>query len=207
MKYFILISTLSIVFPISFSRIVTTFDPPGEFSVPIYDENNQLIHDYKFDTKEGINIAYEHMITRGGIVGGVDFYLFGGGEFMIGRRSDVNISLHSLYLKPIIGLTDKLMLNFSLGLTVLNTEQKDFILDAGSLLSMGIEYGITDNLSLAITKSYYNLFEKAYPASSDVHAGPFFGSNVGETVDLESTTLDMRYEKIGFSVIYGFKTN
>ena len=207
MKYFLLISTISFLFPISFSRILTTFDPPGEFSVPLYDKNNQLIYDYKFDTKEGISIAYEHMITKGGVVGGVDFYLFGGGEFMIGRRSDVNISLHSLYLKPIIGLTDKLMLNFSLGLTVLNTEQKDFILDAGSLLSMGIEYGITDNLSLAITKSYYNLFEKAYPASSDVPAGPFFGSNVGETVDLESTTLDMRYEKIGFSVLYGFKTN
>jgi len=186
MKYLLMIFTFSMVFPISFSRISTTFDPPGQFSIPLYDKDNQLIHDYKFDTKEGINIAYEHIITRGGVVGGVDFYLFGGGEFMIGRRSDVNISLHSLYLKPIIGLTDKLMLNFSLGLTVLNTEQKDFILDAGSLLSMGIEYGITDNLSLAITKSYYNLFEKAYPASSDVPAGPFFGSNVGETVDLES---------------------
>ncbi len=207
MRYLLIILTISSVFPISFSRISTTFDPPGEFTVPLYDENNQLIHNYKFDTKAGINIAYEHMITRGGIVDGIDLYLFGGGEFMVGRRSDVNISLHALYLKPLIGLTDKLMLNCSVGLTALNTEQKDFILDMGSLLTMGIEYAVTENLSLAITKSYYNLFEKTYSASYSVPSSPFLGSNIGETIDLESTTLDMKYEKIGFSVIYGFKTN
>ena len=60
MKYFILISTLSILFPISFSRILTTFDPPGEFSVPLYDKNNQLIYDYKviYENKNDQNKSF-----------------------------------------------------------------------------------------------------------------------------------------------------
>ena len=206
MKYLLIILMFSISFPISTSRISTTFDFPEELIVSLYDENNQLINNYISNTKSGLNIAYEHMISSGGIIGGVDLYLFGGGEFMVGRRSDVNVSFHSLYLKTIAGFSDKISQSFSLGLVVLNTEQRDLILDTGSLLSIGLEYAITDNLSLAISKSYYNLFSRKYSTSDNVPSGPFLGSNIGPAIDLEGTTIDMKYEKFGLSVFYGFKT-
>mgnify|MGYP006131323713 CR=1 FL=1 len=197
---------ISMLFSISTSRISTTLDPPSDFLISLFDANNQLINDFNFNTKEGFNIAYEHMITKGGVIDGFDFYLFGGGEFMVGRRSDVNVSLHSLFLKPMIGFSDRFRLSTSLGLAILNSDQKDFILDKGTLLTIGFEYGITNNLSLSINKSYYSLFEKTYSSSSDVPSTPFLGTDLGGTINLENTILDMKYEKVGISIIYGFKT-
>ena len=205
-KLLLLAIFISSLFSISISRISTTIDPPGDFFISLFDHNNQLINDFNFSTKEGLNIAYEHMITRGGVINGVDFFLFGGGEFMTGRRSNVNVSLHSVFLKPLIGFSDKFRVSTSFGLVFLNSEQKGFILDKGSLLTVGFEYGVTENLTLAINKSYYNLFEKTYPSSSNIPSTPFIESNFGASIDLDNTTLDMKYEKIGISIIYGFKT-
>ena len=121
-------------------------------------------------------------------------------------------SVSSFFLIPeisissIIGFSDKFRVSTSFGLVFLNSEQKGFILDKGSLLTVGFEYGVTENLTLAINKSYYNLFEKTYPSSSNIPSTPFIESNFGASIDLDNTTLDMKYEKIGISIIYGFKT-
>ena len=98
MKYLFIIFISSVLFPINFSRLVTTFDSSGEYSFIFTNEENQQDNEFSFNTKQGINIAYEHMITDGGVTDGIDFYLFGGGEFMFGRRSDVNVSFHSVYI-------------------------------------------------------------------------------------------------------------
>ena len=205
MKYLLFIFISSVLFPINFSRLVTTFDSPGEYSFIFTNAENQQNNEFIFNTKQGINIAYEHMITDGGVTDGIDLYLFGGGEFMFGRRSDVNVSFHSVYIKPIIALTDKFMITFRGGITNLNTEQKDFLLDWGSILSMGFEYHVTDNLSLVVSRSYYNLFKDGYSSGQTFLTSSMLGNSIGDEVDLQSTNLDMKYVKTGISVIYGLK--
>ena len=205
MKYLYFIFITSILFPINFSRLVTTFDSAGEYSFIFTNEENQQNNEFTFNTKQGINIAYEHMITDGGVIDGIDFYFFGGGEFMFGRRSDVNVSFHSVYIKPIIGVTDKFMITFRGGITNLNTEQKDFLLDWGSILSMGFEYHVTDNLSLVISQSYYNLFKDSYSSQQSFLTSSMLGNSIGSEIDLQSTNLDMKYVKTGISVVYGLK--
>lgn len=205
MKYLFIIFISSILFPLNFSRMVTTFDSSGEYSFIFTNAENQQNNEFTFNTEPGINIAYEHMITDGGVTDGIDFYLFGGGEFMFGRRSDVNVSFHSVYIKPIIALTDKFMITFRGGITNLNTEQKDFLLDWGSILSMGFEYHVTDNLSLVVSRSYYNLFKDSYSSQQSFLTSSMLGNSIGNEVDLQSTNLDMKYIKTGISVVYGLK--
>ena len=184
---------------------MTTFDSAGEYSFIFTNAENQQNNEFTFNTKQGINIAYEQMITDGGVTDGMDFYLYGGGEFMFGRRSEVNVSFHSVYIKPIIALTDKFMITFRGGITNLNTEQKDFLLDWGSILSMGFEYHVTDNLSLVVSKSYYNLFKDSYSSGQSFLTSSMLGNSIGDEIDLQSTNLDMKYVKTGISVVYGLK--
>ena len=125
MKYLLYLSIFTFLFPISFSRIVTTADFPGDFFIPLTNESGNLITTFEYKTKAGLNFAYEHLIASGGIQDGPLIYLFAGGEFMVGRRGDFNMSLHSIYLKPILGIKEKFMLTGLIGLTHLNSDQKD----------------------------------------------------------------------------------
>ena len=204
MKNILVIFIFSLLFPINFSRIVTTFDSPGSFEVSLSDFNSSGENKFDYSTKEGLNIAYEHMITSGGILGGPDLYFFGGAEFMVGRRSNVNVSFHSIYIKPVIAVTNNFRLIFSVGLTKLNTEQANFMLDIGSLISMGIEYQVSKNTSLLLSSSVYNLFEGTYSPPSELETSPLMGIDFD---GLEQVKIDMQYVKTGISVIYGFEEN
>ena len=194
----------SFIFPLSFSRIVTTFDFPGEYTVSLSDFNSGGENEFVYATKQGINVAYEHIVTSGEIVGGTDIYVFAGGEFMVGRRSDVNVSFHSVYIKPVVAISDNLLLSFSAGLAKLNTEQNDFILDMGSLISMGLEYQITENMSLLLSGSAFNLFEDTYSATDGFTQTPLMNIDLE---GLDETDIDMQYIKTGLSIIYGFNVN
>ena len=93
---------ITIAFPLSTSRIVTTFDYPGKYSVPIYNLDNELVSKKYFETDFSIDIAYEHLILDGD-----DFLFLIGGEFMIGRKSSSNVAFHSIYLMPMLRLSNK----------------------------------------------------------------------------------------------------
>ena len=97
------------------------------------------------------------------------------------------------------------MITFRGGITNLNTEQKDFLLDWGSILSMGFEYHVTDNLSLVVSRSYYNLFKDSYSSQQSFLTSSMLGNSIGNEVDLQSINLDMKYIKTGISVVYGLK--
>ena len=195
---------ISASYPLSFSRLISTFDAPGEFELSLSDLNGPGMHDSFYSTKPGINIAYEHLITKGGIQNGPDIYIFAGGEFMFGRRSDVNVSFHSIYIKPMISLSEKILISFSAGLYKVNPDQPNFILDMGSLLSAGIEYQLSKNTSILISGSIYNLFESSYYVPSSLESTPFMDIDFN---GLNEVDIDMQYRKVGISVIYGFDEN
>ena len=195
---------ISASYPLAFSRLITTFDAPGEFKLSLSDLNGSGMHDSFYSTKSGINIAYEHLITKGGIQNGPDIYIYAGGEFMFGRRSDVNVSFHSVYIKPAISLSEKILISFSAGLSKLNTDQPNFILDMGSLISAGIEYQLSKNMSIMISGSIYNLFEGSYFVPSSLESTPFMDVDFE---GLDDVDIDMQYRKAGISVIYGFDEN
>ena len=195
---------ISASYPLTFSRLITTFDAPGEFELSLSDLNGPGMHDSFYSTKPGINIAYEHLITKGGIQNGPDIYIYAGGEFMFGRRSDVNVSFHSVYIKPAISLSEKILISFSAGLSKLNTDQPNFILDMGSLISAGIEYQLSKNMSIMISGSIYNLFEGSYSVPLSLESTPFMNVDFN---GLNKVDIDMQYKKAGISVIYGFDEN
>ena len=99
------------VFTQSISRIITTLDIPGYFTIPTRNSTtDELFSNISYDTKHSLDFGYEHKILDGG-----DIVLFAGGEFMLGRMSDENLSVHSLYLKGGLQLTEKSLLFGKLG--------------------------------------------------------------------------------------------
>ena len=196
--YFILLC-ISIAFPISSSRIITTFDYPGEYSVPIYNSlNNELISKNYFETDFSIDIAYEHLVLDGN-----DFLFLIGGEFMIGRKSSSNVAFHSIYLMPMLKLLDKTSVFLKGGFSFLNTQQENFFLDKGLMLSAGIEYSISKNISMAISATGYDLFNETY-ITPDYTSIPFIQLGLDPQLQIPDIDIDMKYTKFGISVIYGF---
>ena len=196
LRYILLIFTF--IFPAHNSRIITTVDLEGEYSVPIYTLDNDLVSKQSFKTDFSIDIAYEHLLADGG-----DFLLFIGGEFMVGRRSSSNIALHSAYLMPMLRLSDKILVFLKGGGTILNTQQENFLLDKGLMASVGIEYSISDNISLAISGTGYDLFNETF-YSPELSSIPFTQLGLGSQVQLPAVDIDMKHTKFGISVIYGF---
>ena len=189
---------VTFVFPVHNSRIITTFDSSGKYSVPIYTLDKELVSKKSFKTEFSIDVAYEHLVVDGG-----DFLLFIGGEFMIGRKSSSNIAFHSAYLMPMLRLSDKILVFLKGGGTIVNTEQENFFLDKGLMFSVGLEYSISDNISLAISGTGYDLFNETFH-SPDLSSLPFTQLGLGSQVQLPAVDIDMKYTKFGVSVIYGF---
>jgi len=189
---------ISIAFPISTSRIITTFDYPGEYSVPVYSLDNELISKKYFETDFSIDIAYEHLILDGN-----DFFFLIGGEFMIGRKSNSNVAFHSIYLMPMLKLSDKTLVFLKGGASFLNAHQENFFLDKGLMLSAGIEYSISKNISMAISATGYDLINQIYH-TPDFSSIPFTQLGLDPQVQIPDVEIDMKYTKFGISVIYGF---
>ena len=197
-KSCIVLFFLSLLYPLNKSRISTTFDSPGEYSVPIHTIDGTLLSKNTFKTDFSIDVAYEHLIVDGN-----DFLLCVGAEFMVGRKSSSNISLHSAYLMPMLKLSDKLRGFLKFGGAFLNTSQLNFFVDKGLMFSAGLEYTISDHISIAFSGTGYDLFNETYN-SPDVSSIPFTQLGIGSNVSIPAVDIDLKYTKFGLSVIYGF---
>ena len=198
-KYLLLIMLSSFVFPLTFSRIVSTFDPSSKYTKfrEDVDGSNPLIEEY--DTDASLSFAYEHSFINKEI-----FHFYTGGEFMLSRSSSENISLHSIYIKPALSMTDDVLLFIKLGYCFLNKEDKDYPVKNGLMASAGFEYALTDRLSLGFSHSAYDLFEETQKGYGDIEVEPFPGNDNPYSPDTKN---DIKYNKIGFSIIYGFDIN
>jgi len=199
-KNILFIILLSFTYSKSYSRISTTIDFPNNYQIIGKSiELNQIVVDQTFENKVGINIAYEHLaISR------EKMNLYIGGEFMLGRNSESTMAFHSIYLMPSLIFKEKYALNTSFGLSQINTDQNNFDLNFGYVASLGFEYQLSNKMALSLSYSMYDMQNKEIADVSGFN--PPLISNIGNgVIELEDMELDLKYNKIGLSVIYGFE--
>jgi len=195
-KYIITILLfLSSVYSESFSRLVTTIDPPSIYDLISIDlETNQVLVQ-SFKNKSSLNIAYEHLSYKY-----EKFNLYFGGEFMFGRKAQSRVAFHSIYLMPSFELLEKVSLTGRLGFAQLNTNQDNFPIDFGFVSSIGLEYQISSKMALSLSYTMYDMKNKIVDGAAS-YSTPFISDNIAVN-DLE---LDLKYNKFGISVVYGFE--
>ena len=199
-KHILLFILLSFSFSKSFSRIITTIDFPSTYQVIGKSiETYHIISDQSVDNKLGIDLAYEHLV-----VSREKINLYFGGEFMLGRGTGSTIAFHSIYMKPSLVFMEKFALNTKFGLTQINTDQDNFDLNFGYVASLGFEYQLSNQMALSLSYSMYDIQNKKI---NDVSGfDPPFILNVGSgEIEIDDMDLDLKYNKIGLSVIYGFE--
>ena len=199
-KNILIFILLSVSFSKSFSRISTTIDFPSNYNIIGRSlESNQVVVDQMYENKPGINIAYEHLgISRENI------NLYIGGEFMLGKNSQSTMAFHSLYLMPSLIFKEKYAVNTRFGLSQINTDQNNFDLNFGYVVSLGFEYQISNKMALSLSYSMYDMQNKDITDVSGFN--PPLVSNIGNgMIDIDDMNLDLKYNKIGLSVVYGFE--
>jgi hypothetical protein len=186
---------LSSVHTESFSRLVTTIDPPSIYDLISSDlETNQVLVQ-SFKNKSSLNIAYEQLSYKY-----EKFNLYFGGEFMFGRKAQSRVAFHSIYLMPSFELLEKLSLTGRLGVAQLNTNQDNFPINFGFVSSIGLEYQISSKMALSLSYTMYDMKNKIVSGAAS-YSTPFISDNIAVN-DLE---LDLKYNKFGISVVYGFE--
>jgi hypothetical protein len=199
-KNILIFILLSVSFSKSFSRISTTIDFPSNYNIIGRSlESNQVVVDQMYENKPGINIAYEHLgISRENI------NLYIGGEFMLGKNSQSTMAFHSLYLMPSLIFKEKYAVNTRFGLSQINTDQNNFDLNFGYVVSLGFEYQISNKMALSLSYSMYDMQNKDITDVSGFN--PPLVSNIGNgIIDIDDMNLDLKYNKIGLSIDYGFE--
>ena len=192
----------SIIIPSSFSRIITTIDIPSSYTVEgVSKESGLTIFNQNYDNKLGINIGYQQVLFFKG-----KFNLYAGAEFMLGKKAESRIAFHSTYIMPSFLLKDQLALSIRLGMTQINTDQSNFNLSKGLLASFGLEYKISDGITLGFDYCFYDIKNKTITDISGFNP-PLLENIEGDNIFVEPTDLDLNYQKLGFSIIYGFSMN
>ena len=167
----------SFIFSKSQSRITTTFDLLDPYTITKTNINDQNDIITISDNISGLNFSTDYLVVNTNI-----FNMYVGGEFMVGRKSISTMAFHSIYLMPAISI-NKLLFSTRFGFTHLNTDDPDFLFKWNGLLtSIGIEYQVSNNMSLGVSFTSYDMNDKIS----------------------EGRELDLIYEKIGLSIIYGF---
>ena len=147
MKYLFLLVFTQLIFAVNMMNIV--LDPNPAYII----ENNQLGEDYLNHRAYGnaaLSIGYSQDLYNA-----ENFLLSGGGEFMMGRKSDDKkaiFSIHSLYLSPTLIVDDRVHLFTRLGYNIVNadTEISSFnSLSGGFNFGVGLSYKVTDNYVLS----------------------------------------------------------
>ena len=201
-NYLYIFVFLTIAIPSSFSRIITTVDPPSSYTVDgISKETGITLFSQDYDNKIGINIGYQQIIFYRG-----KFNLYAGAEFMLGKKAESKIAFHSTYIMPSFLLSDNLALSMRFGMTQINTDQSNFNLDMGLLASLGLEYKISDDITLALDYCFYDIRDKTVTDISGFN--PPLISNISEdNILIDPIDMDLSYSKFGFSIIYGLEIN
>ena len=199
-KHLVIIIFLSFVFSKSYSRISTTIDFPGNYQILGTNMQSDLIVlDQEFENKSGISLAYEQLVLNREKIN-----MYFGGEFMLGRNSNSTMAFHSLYLKPSLIFKEKYALNTGFGIAQVNTDQDNFDLNFGYMVSLGFEYQLTNKMALALSYAMYDMQNKEITNLSGFQP-PLISNIENGLIEIEDMDLDLKHNKIGLSIIYGFE--
>ena len=76
----------------------------------------------------------------------------------------------------------------------------------GLLASLGLEYKISDDITLALDYCFYDIRDKTVTDISGFN--PPLISNISEdNILIDPIDMDLSYSKFGFSIIYGLEIN
>ena len=70
------------------------------------------------------------------------------------------------------------------------------------MCAAGLEYSLTEKVSLALSLTGYDMINEGYD-SPDVMTSPFTQLGLGQYIGIPAVDIDMKYTKFGISVIYG----
>ena len=189
-QYIVLLClSFSFLYSTSYSRIKTTLDMSSNYIFNTdYLTNNLSPADLSetFDIKGGLCFAYEHSVFRTDKING-----FLGAEFMMGKKSDMTMAFHSIYLMPILNFSQNSSLAFRLGYTSMIIN-RDYPIREGWMISVGPEFKISDIWSLSFSNTWYYITKG------------IVGSFPSDDVDIPDAQVDLSYDKFGVSIVYGF---
>ena len=186
----LIMCNISLLFSLSQSRLISTYDMPSDYSISIdYLNNSPSLIDVKnnYDIGSGFAFSYEHALFQKNI-----YNIYLGAELMGGKKTDITIAFHSLYLMPAIAFNDKTSLMLRLGYSILNTDD-DYMPENAFMLSLGSEIKISDDWSLNFSNTWYETDDK---------------ENIFEECPTTTTCSDvthfsmMEYNKFSISLVY-----
>jgi len=193
LRTIIIILFISILFSFDYSRMRTSWDMPSDYMFS-KDYLSDLIIDTEetFDVPGSICIAYEQSIFNRKKINGLL-----GAEFMLGKDSNITMAFHSVYIMPIISITDNAFLNFKLGYTKLITDH-DIPISDGWMFSLGPEFKISENWAINFSNTWYEISDGSFEVDFEGTPGLDLDNN------LQEAELKMDYNKFAVSIVYGF---
>ena len=188
--FFVILCNISFLFSFSESRLISTWDMPSEYSLTIdYVNNSETVIDSEndYDVKGGASFSYEHAILQK-----PKFNLYLGSEIMAGKKSDITLAFHSLYLMPTVNLNEKTGLLFRIGYSVLNTDDA-YMPENAFMFSVGSEVKISDDWAFNFSNTWYQ---------SDNRKNFFEICSTPNICYDEPLFVEMKYNKFAVSLVY-----
>ena len=186
-------SSISLLFSLSQSRIISTWDIPSHYSLILdYPNNSETLIDSKvdYDISGSASFAYEHAILE---KEKFNFYI--GSELMLGKESDITLAFHSLYIMPTFNLSGKHNLLLKMGYSNLNTDDTSMPENA-IMFALGSEIKISDDWSVNFSSSWYQTDNKV-----NLYSTCSLGFNsCYEQQQFQTTKL--KYNRFSISLVY-----
>ena len=123
---------------------------------------------------------------------------------MLWRGSESTMAFHSIYMMTSLVFKDKFALNTRVGITQINTDQNNFDLNLGYVASLGFEYQFSNKMAFLLSYSMYDMQNKEINDVAGFEPPLILNIGNGE-IEIEDMDLDLKYNKVGLSIIYGFE--
>ena len=189
--YIFLTSCFSLLFSLSDSRLITTWDMPSQYTLytDYLDNSTSLIDsEVDYDITSGLAFSYEHRILDK-----EKFNFFIGSEIMLGKKSDVTLAFHSIYLMPSYKLSESSDLLLRMGYSSLNSNN-DFFPKSSYLLGLGSEIKMSDTWSV----NFFNTLHQSNSIKNTIEVCP----NPIQDCNEESIYSKIKYNKFSVSLVY-----
>ena len=195
--FFILIN-LSLLLPLSQSRLISTWDFPSKYTISTDYLNSSppsiVNSSFDFNIEGGLAFSYEHRLIKNEKF---NFYL--GTQMMLGKKTDITLAFHSIYLMPTYIFNDKNSLFFRLGYSNLNSDDNALPASA-SMLGLGYEIKISEDWALNFSNTWHQTGSKLNII--EVCPDPMFL----DVCYSESMNNKLNYNKFSVSLVYEIKT-
>ena len=191
--YIFLSIFFSFLFSLSDSRLITTWDMPSKYTLyenysnsdPISTNNSTN----EYDLPSGLAFSYEHRLVD---KEKYNFYL--GSEIMLGKKSNVSLAFHSIYLMSTYQLSESSDVLFRLGYSMLNSNDEGYP-NSAYMWGLGSEIEISETWSV----NFFNTFYKTNSKKNSVDVYPIFPI---DDFNEEFMFNKIKYSKFSISLVY-----